>query len=115
MRFPRAGAGLDLRVVAGFVALYCLLVLSLPFWERLLEVRPRLTFGDGLRLLTFGLFAYCAILLFLLPLIVVPPLGAPLLALVLVAAALACTQPGAQRAQPTRELIERQLASWAAR
>jgi ribokinase len=33
----------------------------------------------------------------------------------LVAAALACTQPGAQRAQPTRELIERQLASWAAR
>ena len=89
MRFPRAGAGLDLRVVAGFVALYCLLVLSLPFWERLLEVRPLLTFGDGLRLLTFGLFAYCAILLFLLPLIVVPPLGAPLLALVLVAAALA--------------------------
>jgi ribokinase len=33
----------------------------------------------------------------------------------LVAAAMACAQSGAQPAQPTREMIERQLATYAAR
>ena len=85
----RGRRALDATVLAALVAAWCLFVPSLPFWERLLDLRPVLTFPDAWRLATFGLLAGCAIYLFVLPLVLVRPLAAPLLAAVLVISALA--------------------------
>lgn len=80
---------LDATVLAALVAAWCLFVPSLPFWERLLEVRPLLGFADAWRLVTFGLLAGCVIYLVLLPLVLVRVLAAPLLAAVLLVSAFA--------------------------
>ena len=85
----RRWPGVHPTVLAAFVAAWCLLVPSLPFWERLLEVRPLHSAADLWRFITFGAFAGAIVYLFLLPLVLVRRLAAPLLALVLVVSALA--------------------------
>lgn len=85
----RRWPGVHATVLAAVVAAWCLLVPSLPFWERLLEVRPLQSAADLGRFITFGAFAGAIVYLFLLPLVLVRRLAAPLLALVLVVSALA--------------------------
>lgn len=87
IRLPRWQ--LHTTTLTAWAALWCLLVLNLPFWSRVFEIRPLASVGDGLYLASFALLAYMAINLFLLPLTLLRPLARPLLALALLLAGLA--------------------------
>ncbi len=89
MRGLRLREGVHATALAAAVAAWCLFVLGLPYWEQLLEVRPLHAAGDVWRLATFGAFSAAVVYLFLLPLVLVRRLAAPLLALSLVLSALA--------------------------
>ena len=80
---------LHTTTLTAWASLWCLLVLNLPFWSQVLEIRPLASVGDGLYLASFALLAYMAINLFLLPLTLLRPLARPLLALALLLAGLA--------------------------
>lgn len=75
--------------LTAWASLWCLVALNLPFWSRVLEIRPIASVGDALYLVSFALLAFMAINLFLLPLTLLRPLARPLLALALLLAGLA--------------------------
>lgn len=86
-RFPRPH--FNSTALTAIAALWCLLALNLPFWSRVLEIRPILSVGDALYLGSFALLAFMAINLFLMPFTLLRPAARPLLALVLLLAGLA--------------------------
>ena len=70
-------------------ALWCLLVLNIPFWTRVLELRPLEDARDVAFVASVAVLAGLISNLFLMPLTLVRPLAKPLLAVVMVLAALA--------------------------
>lgn len=80
---------LSTTVLTAWAAVWCLLALNLPFWERLLAIRPLASVGDALYLGSFALLAFLAINLFLLPLTLIRPAAKPLLALAVLLAGVA--------------------------
>ena len=70
-------------------ALWCLLVLNIPFWTRVLELRPLDDARDVAFVASVAVLAGLISNLFLMPLTLVRPLAKPLLAVVMVLAALA--------------------------
>lgn len=75
--------------LTAWAALWCLIALNLPFWARVLEIRPAASMGDVMYLVSFGLLAFLVINVFLLPLTLLRPLTRPLLAVALLLAGLA--------------------------
>lgn len=80
---------ISLTVLTAIVALWCLLVLNLPLWSHLYDLRPVAGPRDVVFLLSFAALAGLAINLFLTPLSLIRPLAKPLLGMVLVLAAAA--------------------------
>ena len=70
-------------------ALWCLVVLNVPFWTRVLELRPLGDARDIAFVASVALLAGLVSNLFLMPLTLIRPLAKPLLAVALVLAALA--------------------------
>ena len=70
-------------------ALWCLLVLNIPFWTRILELRPLDDARDVAFVASVAVLAGLISNLFLMPLTLVRPLAKPLLAVAMVLAALA--------------------------
>ena len=85
IRWPRWSTTPTMLTAA--VSLWCLAILNLPFWGRVLEVRPMAGTGDAAFLVSLALLAAMVINLFLTPLTLWRPLAKPLLAFVLVLAA----------------------------
>lgn len=75
--------------LTAWAALWCLIALNLPFWTRVLEIRPIVSVGDAMYLVSFALLAFIIINLFLLPFTLLRPLARPLLAIALLLAGLA--------------------------
>ena len=70
-------------------ALWCLLVLNIPFWTRVLELRPLDDARDVAFVASVAVLAGLISNLFLMPLTLIRPLAKPLLAVAMVLAALA--------------------------
>ena len=70
-------------------ALWCLLVLNVPFWTRVLELRPLVDARDVAFVASVAVLAGLISNLFLVPLTLIRPLAKPLLAIAMVLAALA--------------------------
>lgn len=75
--------------LTAWTALWCLLALNLPFWTRVLEIRPIASASDAFYLASFALLSFLAINLFLLPLTLLRPVAKPLLALAVLLAGFA--------------------------
>lgn len=88
MNLPRVRP-VNLTVLTAIVSLWCLLVLNLPLWSHLLDLRPLSAPRDYAFLVSFAALSGLAINLFLMPMSVIRPLARPLLASVLVLAAAA--------------------------
>lgn len=88
-KFKLPHFSLGSTALTAWSALWCLLALNLPFWGRVLEIRPVASLDDALYLTSFALLAFLAINLFLMPLTLIRPLAKPLLALAILLAGLA--------------------------
>jgi lipid A ethanolaminephosphotransferase len=89
MKFRFPSWKFNATALTAWVALWCLLALNVPFWSKVLQVRPLASIEDGLYLGSFALLAFLAINLFLMPLTLVRPIVKPLLALVVLLAGFA--------------------------
>ena len=89
MKFRVPSWKFNATALTAWVALWCLLALNVPFWSKVLQVRPLASIEDGLYLGSFALLAFLAINLFLMPLTLVRPMAKPLLALVVLLAGFA--------------------------
>jgi lipid A ethanolaminephosphotransferase len=89
MKFRFPSLNLNATALTAWVALWCLLALNVPFWSKVLQVRPLASIEDGLYLGSFALLAFLAINLFLMPLTLARPIAKPLLALVVLLAGFA--------------------------
>lgn len=76
-----------LTTLTALVSLWCLLLLNLPLWSYLLEIRPVGEWRDAMFIASFFLLAGLATNLFLTPLTLIRSLAKPMLAVVLVLAA----------------------------
>jgi len=75
--------------LTAWATLWCLLVLDVPFWTQVLELRPLGDARDVAFIASVALLAGLVSNLFLMPLTLIRPLAKPLLAIALVLAALA--------------------------
>ncbi|MFM8517312.1 MAG: phosphoethanolamine transferase [Nevskiaceae bacterium] len=75
--------------LTAWATLWCLLVLNVPFWTQVLELRPLGDARDVAFVASVALLAGLVSNLFLMPLTLIRPLSKPLLAIALVLAALA--------------------------
>jgi len=75
--------------LTAWATLWCLLVLDVPFWTQVLELRPLGDARDVAFVASVALLAGLVSNLFLMPLTLIRPLAKPLLAIALVLAALA--------------------------
>ena len=87
-RLPRLRP-LSTVALTALASLWCLLALNAAFWGRVWALRPPSSFGDAVFLASLALLAFVVINLFLSVLTLLRPLAKPLLALVIVLAALA--------------------------
>ena len=79
----------SVTALTAWSALWCLVVLNVPFWTRVLELRPLGDAHDIAFVASVALLAGLVSNLFLMPLTLIRPLAKPLLAAALVLAALA--------------------------
>lgn len=79
----------SVTALTAWSALWCLVVLNVPFWTRVLELRPLGDAHDIAFVASVALLAGLVSNLFLMPLTLIRPLAKPLLATALVLAALA--------------------------
>jgi len=86
-KFPRLQ--FHSTTLTAWSALWCLIALNLPFWTRVLEIRPAASLADVMYLASLGLLAFLIINIFLLPLTLLRPIARPLLAIALLFAGLA--------------------------
>jgi lipid A ethanolaminephosphotransferase len=86
---PMTRPTLSVTALTAIVSLWCLILLNLPLWSHLLELRPIDGTHTAAFLGSFILLSGLAINLFLTPLTLLRPLAKPMLAIVLVSAATA--------------------------
>lgn len=79
----------SVTALTAWSALWCLLVLNVPFWSRVLELRPLGDAHDIAFVASVAVLAGLISNLFLMPLTLIRPLAKPLLAIAMVLAALA--------------------------
>lgn len=89
MRFGLPSWKFSTTALTAWVALWCLIALNVPFWSRVLDIRPITSIGDTLYLLSFAVLAFIVINLFLMPLTLIRPIAKPFLALAVLLAGLA--------------------------
>ncbi|MBU3671008.1 MAG: phosphoethanolamine--lipid A transferase [Sinobacteraceae bacterium] len=85
----RSRKPISATALTAWSTLWCLLVLNIPFWTRVLELRPLGDARDVAFVASVALLAALISNLFLMPLTLIRPLAKPLLSVALVLAALA--------------------------
>lgn len=89
MKFRLPSVKLNATALTAWVALWCLLALNVPFWSKVLSIRPMHSFDDALYLVSFAVLTFVVVNLFLMPLTLLRPIAKPVLALAVLLAGLA--------------------------
>ena len=89
MKFRFPSWKFNTTALTAWVALWCLVALNVPFWSKVLGIRPLGSVDDALYLASFAVLAFVVINLFLMPLTLVRPIAKPVLALAVLLAGLA--------------------------